>query len=363
MISYGPLENRNNVVPYLMAVSEALANGKIDLVEAMRELDDVVDGVHCALDAEEQRDGMRDAYKQQYERWPPALQQPGNRTVLDSLVVPDSLTAPVNLAPRLSPVALPRLGLAGRLLSPPLARPQYLILRSPLWASAPTTFATYRLGNGHGPQPQTLARPRNVPAVPGTILPPLKTTSPSTPLFAKLVFWYANTPRTWTLPSAGAASQEANERFSKQSFRRGLTWRDSEFLDSPSAKSTLYASPFPSPPSSELANSAVLDTICDHHHHFHIKTPWRVNVFEHLLSKHPNRPLVESACRGLREVFWPFVDTSLHITSKPDVIPYHKMDEKALAFAPSGRAGSATPCVLEPRDLRYWFYTIALACA
>jgi hypothetical protein len=66
MVSYGPLDSRDDVVAYLMGVSEALADGKINLVEAVRELDDVVDGVHCALDTEEQRDSMRAAYKRQY---------------------------------------------------------------------------------------------------------------------------------------------------------------------------------------------------------------------------------------------------------------------------------------------------------
>lgn len=130
----------------------------------------------------------------------------------------------------------------------------------------------------------------------------------------------------------GAASREANTRFAEQSFRRGLLWRDGEFLDSPSAESTLYAPPFPSPPAAELENLAALDTIKSNPDLFRIETPWRVDVFERLLSNHPNRALVESACRGLREGFWPFADTSSHISSKPDVVPNHKMDSKGLEF-------------------------------
>lgn len=108
-------------------------------------------------------------------------------------------------------------------------------------------------------------------------------------------------------------------------------------MDSPSADSTVYAPPFPSPPAVELENSAALSTIRDNPDLFRVETPWRVDVFERLLAKHPNRPLVESACRGLREGFWPFADTSSHISPDPDVVPNHQMDEKGLAFVASQR--------------------------
>ncbi|KDN33939.1 hypothetical protein RSAG8_12964, partial [Rhizoctonia solani AG-8 WAC10335] len=135
----------------------------------------------------------------------------------------------------------------------------------------------------------------------------------------------------------GAASREANLRFAKQSFRRGLIWRDGDPTNSPSAESTIYAPPFPSPPESEQRNSAALGTISDKPDLFQVISPWNVDEFERLLATHPNRPLVESACRGLREGFWPFADTSSHMSPKPEVVPNHKMDEKGLAFAASQR--------------------------
>ncbi|KAI9064555.1 DNA/RNA polymerase [Trametes sanguinea] len=65
-------------------------------------------------------------------------------------------------------------------------------------------------------------------------------------------------------------------------------------------------SPLPGPPHSELDNEAIRETLTTHGHLVRIVTPVKVDVLERLLVSHPNRPLVESVCRGFREGFWPF---------------------------------------------------------
>jgi hypothetical protein len=72
---------------------------------------------------------------------------------------------------------------------------------------------------------------------------------------------------------------------------------------------TETAKPLPSVPMKELANIHAMSTIRDHPHLFSIITPINVDRFEELLETHPNRPFIESVCRGLREGFWPWADT------------------------------------------------------
>ncbi|KAL6305027.1 hypothetical protein BKA93DRAFT_708971, partial [Sparassis latifolia] len=67
--------------------------------------------------------------------------------------------------------------------------------------------------------------------------------------------------------------------------------------------------PIPGPPQNELNNPVSLRTITDNPDLFQVVTPIAVDRFEALLSSHPNRPLVDSVLRGLREGFWPFAET------------------------------------------------------
>jgi len=69
---------------------------------------------------------------------------------------------------------------------------------------------------------------------------------------------------------------------------------------------TEIVAPLPNVPNSELLNPVPNSTISSHPHLFKIVMPIKVDRFEQLLQTHPNRPLVESVCRGLREGFWPF---------------------------------------------------------
>ena len=69
------------------------------------------------------------------------------------------------------------------------------------------------------------------------------------------------------------------------------------------------AVPLPRPPKSELENPVANVTIASHAHLFDIKTPINIDVFQSLLSLHPNRPFVESVLAGLWEGFWPWANT------------------------------------------------------
>jgi hypothetical protein len=59
----------------------------------------------------------------------------------------------------------------------------------------------------------------------------------------------------------------------------------------------------------ELANPQVSTTVNNHPDLFLIVTPINVDHFEQLLKTHPNQPFISSVCKGLREGFWPWVDT------------------------------------------------------
>ena len=104
----------------------------------------------------------------------------------------------------------------------------------------------------------------------------------------------------------------------KKVLRRGLLrqysptliWRKSDSPKVISAYSTLTASPLPSPPKRELQNKVVRRTIARNPDLFKIITPIKVGVFKKYLKDHPNRPLVNSVVRALREGFWPFANTS-----------------------------------------------------
>jgi len=83
-------------------------------------------------------------------------------------------------------------------------------------------------------------------------------------------------------------------------------WTPDAIPYSPSAALTEIADPLPDIPHNELHNAAALSTLNSHPHLFKIVTPIEVDRFELLLKHHPNKPLVSSVCKGLREGFWPF---------------------------------------------------------
>jgi hypothetical protein len=76
---------------------------------------------------------------------------------------------------------------------------------------------------------------------------------------------------------------------------------------------TEHAKPLPTVPEVEFNNIEAVKTIKDNPDLFKIVTPIDANQFENLLRTHPNRPFVESVCKGLREGFWPWADTQYHV--------------------------------------------------
>lgn len=64
--------------------------------------------------------------------------------------------------------------------------------------------------------------------------------------------------------------------------------------------------------------SAALATLNSCLHLFCITTPINIEHFHILLMSHPNQALVESACQGLREGFWPWATTV--ISAAPVII-------------------------------------------
>ena len=74
------------------------------------------------------------------------------------------------------------------------------------------------------------------------------------------------------------------------------------------AEWTHTAKPLPRPPSVQLMQPIVSDTVSKHSHLFKIVSPIKINRFKDLLIDHPNQPLVKSVCDGLMYGFWPWAD-------------------------------------------------------
>lgn len=116
------------------------------------------------------------------------------------------------------------------------------------------------------------------------------------------------TPTVFSGPPKRSAAHRHRD-FIRQ-YSRDLVWRDTDHPRIISALATETAAPLPSPPRNELRNKVARGTIAKHPDLFRITTPIKVDRFEKLLEKHPNKPFVASICRGLRKGFWPFADTS-----------------------------------------------------
>jgi hypothetical protein len=95
-------------------------------------------------------------------------------------------------------------------------------------------------------------------------------------------------------------------------FVREYVWSDSESQGTTTASITERIPPVPGLPQNELLDVTKLNVIKNYPHLFHITTPIRVNRFHELLASHPNRPLVESVCEGLRVGFWPWAVTGYY---------------------------------------------------
>ena len=86
-------------------------------------------------------------------------------------------------------------------------------------------------------------------------------------------------------------------------------WSDNGSQSTTTALITEKIPPVPRPPKNELLNIKKLNIIQNYPHLFYIMTPIHVNHFCKLLESHPNRPLVNSICEGLKSGFWPWAVT------------------------------------------------------
>ena len=96
---------------------------------------------------------------------------------------------------------------------------------------------------------------------------------------------------------------------------------------------TETALPLPRPPVSELSNPVAIDTIARNPELFKVVTPIKINIFESLLSDHPNQPFVQSVCDGLRFGFWPWATTLRpDYPTELDLSQQVKLDSARAAF-------------------------------
>lgn len=87
---------------------------------------------------------------------------------------------------------------------------------------------------------------------------------------------------------------------------RTLIWDDNDNAPSPLQLYSIDHPPLPHVPSNVLNNQVVINTIAQKPHLFRVVTPLHIQNFERLLANHPNRPLVQSFIRTLREGAWPW---------------------------------------------------------
>ncbi|KIJ43519.1 hypothetical protein M422DRAFT_107813, partial [Sphaerobolus stellatus SS14] len=90
----------------------------------------------------------------------------------------------------------------------------------------------------------------------------------------------------------------------KPRFARDFLWEEHEVSFSPSVNLSIFVSPLPTPPVSELNSAAALSTISTHTDLFKIITPIKVDCLEALLSTHPNRPFVKSVSEKEYPITW-----------------------------------------------------------
>lgn len=108
-----------------------------------------------------------------------------------------------------------------------------------------------------------------------------------------------------------------------------MLWDERESLVTPSASITESLPPLPSPPIDDPSSAVAWRTIHDHPDLFQITTPINADRFEKLLESHPNRALVRSFIRGLKEGFWPMAEGDLSGTRE---FPERKARGKELGF-------------------------------
>jgi len=134
-------------------------------------------------------------------------------------------------------------------------------------------------------------------------------------------------------PKMNATIHRENEDGLQPKYCRYNLWGADNQKTMTTAEWSKTAVPLPRPPISELENPIVNATINSHAHLFAVKTPIKIDVFNSLLSDHPNRPFVDSVLAGLREGFWPWANTlSPHLPPSHVQEPNGQYDETHLSF-------------------------------
>jgi hypothetical protein len=135
---------------------------------------------------------------------------------------------------------------------------------------------------------------------------------------------------------ATPAAQRPSENVrmgSQPHYLRYNVWDPEAEFKPTTAEWTLTAEPLPRPPQVELTNRIVANTIKKNPDLFKIVTPIKVDIFERLLTSHPNRAFVDSLCLGFREGFWPWANTLYHdYPSENDQSRPTPSDENKAAF-------------------------------
>jgi len=128
-----------------------------------------------------------------------------------------------------------------------------------------------------------------------------------------ITYMYApNIPMHGTLHVVAAPRAKNNLNLQWEHRPRSVhsyVWSDDESPNVTTVSITETIPPVPGPPLDELRNIAKWSVISKQSHLFHITTPVNVDSFCSLLATHPNCPLVESMCKGLRCGFWPWAVT------------------------------------------------------
>ncbi|KAJ7497864.1 hypothetical protein B0H11DRAFT_2226513 [Mycena galericulata] len=93
-------------------------------------------------------------------------------------------------------------------------------------------------------------------------------------------------------------------------YMRGMAWEKNQSTSySRTAHYTEIDEPLPHPPAYEFQNAAVMRTIRESPDLFHNPRVIEVDRFESLLKRHPNASFVQSVLAGLRDGFWPWMNT------------------------------------------------------
>lgn len=115
-------------------------------------------------------------------------------------------------------------------------------------------------------------------------------------------------------------------------------WSMSTNLSPTTAEWSTTAFPLPRPPVSVLSDPISSATISNYPDLFKIVTPINVDIFESLLSTHPNPAFCNSICTALREGFWPWANTILpNYPATHDASQATPKDEAKISFLRSQR--------------------------